>query len=185
MTHFLRSEWGARAARGGPGALDRREVIGVALHWPAMSKPLRTVPEVMSALRAWQDYHMDTHGWSDIAYQVAFDQAGNTYRLRGMRTQSGANGDGPVNEAYGAFLLILAPGEQPSEAMLHAVRRRIRAHRRIFPNSNRVRGHNEVRPEATACPGAIVQGLLRRGVFNPDVPLAELWSPPVPAGRKK
>ena len=166
MTHYDRAEWGARP----PEAvydLDPSEVVGVALHWPAMARPLGSVPAVMAALRGWQAYHMDQLGWSDIGYQLAFDQAGNVYRLRGIRHRSGANGDMHVNERFGAFLLVLAPGEMPSPLMLRRVRRYIRVWRRIFPRATRIVGHNDVRPEPTACPGPAVSHLIDTGAFNP------------------
>ena len=166
MTRVSRSAWGARAPRSGPGRLDKREVTGMVLHWPAMSKPLRGIKEVSAALRGWQAYHMDTHGWSDIAYQEAIDQDGNTYVLRGLWKQSAANGDSDTNTDNGAILLVLAPGEKPTAKMLAALRRRIKRHREAFPRSTKVYGHNEVRPEPTACPGPIVQDLINRKVIK-------------------
>lgn len=166
MTRVSRSAWGARPGRSGPGRLDPRQVTGMVLHWPAMSKPLRGIPDVSRGLRAWQAFHMDTHGWSDIAYQEAIDQDGNTYVLRGLWKQSAANGDTDVNENNGAILLVLAPGEQPTRKMLTALRRRIKRHREAFPRSTRVYGHSDVRPEPTACPGPIVQDLINRKVIQ-------------------
>lgn len=170
MTHYSRDEWKARP----PEAtydLDRDEVVGVALHWPAMAKPLGDPERVMSALRSWQAYHMDTLGWSDIGYQLAFDQAGNVYRLRGMQHRSGANGDQHVNERFGAFLLVLAPGEKPSYRMTVRVRRYIKVWRRLYPRATRIVGHNDIRPEPTACPGPIVSRLIDAGTFDPRNPL--------------
>lgn len=163
---FSRADWGARPANGGPGALTRSRVKGIALHWPAMSRPVRGVNAVKSALRGWQNYHMNSNGWSDIAYQVAVDQDGNRYELRGLATQSGANGGTSVNEEYGAILLVLAPGEQPSNEMVREVRAVIAEHRALFPNSRRVVGHGDIRPGGTECPGPIVQRLINIGAFN-------------------
>jgi hypothetical protein len=174
MTHYSRSDWGARASNGGPGQLDRGQVEGIALHWPAMSSPLRGFEAVARALRGWQNFHMDDKGWSDIAYQVAVDQDGNRYELRGLQDQSAANGDTDVNERFGAALLILAPGEQVSDAMAAEVQRVVAAHRRLFPNSDRVVGHSDIRPEPTACPGPIALAAIRAGDFEPqedDMPL--------------
>lgn len=168
MTRYSRADWRARPARPGPGSLDAREVVGIALHWPAMSGRLDTVPEVMGALRSWQAYHMDTQGWSDIAYQEAIDQAGHVYRLRGLSTQSAANGTEDLNQQYGALLLVVGPGEEPSEAMIRAVRRRIARHRDLFPRSRRIVGHGEIRPGGTTCPGPQVQRLISRGILNPE-----------------
>jgi N-acetylmuramoyl-L-alanine amidase len=166
MTHYTRAEWGARPPEA-TYELDPAEVVGTALHWPAMDKPVTTVAAAMEKLRGWQDYHMDTLGWSDIGYQLAFDQLGNVYRLRGMTHRSGANGDRHVNERFGAFLLILAPGEQPTPAMVRRVRRYVRVWRRIFPRATRIVGHNDIRPEPTACPGPIVSRMIDRRTFEP------------------
>lgn len=167
MTYYTRKEWGARDAEPGPGFLIPANVHGVALHWPAMATPLSRVQDVQAALRAWQNYHMGTHGWSDIAYQLAFDQAGNVYKLRGIRRQSAANGDVDVNEHYGAFLLILGPGEQPTEAMMRAVRRRVAQFRDHFPGAQTVVGHGDIRPDPTECPGPAVRKLIAGHEFNP------------------
>lgn len=168
MTYYTREQWAARDANGGPGRLDVDEVEGIALHWPAMQRPLRSPEEVKAALRGWQNYHMDGKGWSDIAYQEAVDQKGNVYQLRGLLTQSGANGDADVNQRFGSLLLVLAPGEQPSEAMVASVKRRVAKHRELFPKSTQIVGHNEIRPEATACPGPAAQAGIESGLFDPD-----------------
>lgn len=167
MARYNRKAWGARRARPGRGNLSPAAVVGIALHWPAMTKPLGNVPAVEAALRSWQTYHMDTHGWSDIAYQEAIDQLGNVYALRGLRVQSAANGTSSLNERYGALLLVLAPGEQPSPAMIATVRKRITRHRILFPNSRQIVGHGQIRPEPTACPGPAVTAAIARGAFTP------------------
>lgn len=167
MTHYDRDAWNARRPEPGPGLLTPSRVKGIALHWPATPTRLDTVAEVKAALRGWQSYHMDTHGWSDIAYQAAVDQQGNSYTLRGLRHQSAANGDDDVNETYGALLLVLAMGEKPTPAMISGVRRRIALFRELFPHGNRIVGHQDIRPEPTSCPGPQVMGLIHAGRFRP------------------
>jgi hypothetical protein len=164
MAFYSRSDWGARPARPGPGPLERAQVQGIALHWPGMQSKIRGFKAVSAALRGWQDYHMDDKGWSDIAYQIAVDQDGNRYRLRGLETQSGANGDTSVNERYGAVLLVLAIGEQPSPAMVRQVRRAIERHRRLFPNSRLIVPHSELND--TDCPGDVVRAHIRAQAFG-------------------
>lgn len=173
MTTYSRADWGARPA---PAAepLNASRVIGLAFHWPATKAPVRGVAAVSAALREWQRYHMDDLGWRDIAYQEAYDQDGNTYILRGLDGQSGANGDTDPNRRYGAVLLILAPGEEPSKKMLKAIRNGVKRHRRLFVRSTLLVGHQDVRPEATACPGPIVMRLLSEGAFEPGPTPAEL-----------
>jgi hypothetical protein len=165
VSNVNRHEWGARE----PNAryrLNPADVEGVALHWPAMTAKLHTVSDVARALRGWQEFHMDTRGWSDIAYQIAIDQAGNWYQLRGLRNRSGANGDDDVNRRFGAFLLVVAQSEHPTEAMLDTVRHRIVRFRHLFPQAKRIVGHQDVRPEPTDCPGPAIEGLIKRGAFE-------------------
>lgn len=160
--------WGARRRRRHPGTLDPAHVRGLALHWPAMAKPIRGRAAVSAALRSWQTYHMDTHGWSDIAYQCAIDQDGHRYALRGLRRVSAANGSTTVNRQYGAVLLILAPGEQPTPKMIRTAKRVVRRHRRLFPRSTELVGHGDIRPGGpTDCPGAVVRHHLLKGTFLP------------------
>jgi hypothetical protein len=172
MTHYSREQIGLRAPRG-KYLLDLDDVKGIAVHWPAISKPLGNPERVMSALRAIQEGHMNTDqiadgGASDIAYQVAVDQAGNTYRLRGLRYRSAANGGTEVNLQYGAVLAMLAIGEEPSDALIRGLRGRIAAHRRIFTRSRLVVGHGQIRPTGpTSCPGPDLQRLIDAGRLTP------------------
>jgi hypothetical protein len=134
---------------------------------------------VKAALRSWQDFHIDGRGWSDIAYQVAVDQAGNRYELRGLRTQSGANGDTDVNQRFGAVLLVLAPGEQPTAAMIREVRAVVTDFRKLFPDAHRIVGHGQIRPEPTACPGPAAQKAINAGTFEPVKPKALTRGPKI------
>lgn len=165
MTHYSRAEWGGRPPED-RYRLDPLKVKGVALHWPAMSTPKTSVAAVSATLRAIQRDHMDRRGWSDIAYQICVDQAGNTYGLRGLRYRSAANGDTDVNLEFGAFLLMVAIGETPTAALVKAVRARVSAHRNLFPRSRLIVGHDDIRPEPTACPGPQVSHLIDVGKFG-------------------
>lgn len=166
MTYYNRRRWGARPRKHAPGRLSLRAVKGIALHWPGMPDPIHDFAEVKAALRSWQRLHQDDRGWSDIAYQVAVDQNGNWYRLRGLENRSAANGNETLNGQYGAVLLVLAEGEQPTPAMIATVRRVIRRHRLLFPRSKAIVGHGDIRPGGTDCPGHAVRELLARQAFG-------------------
>lgn len=161
--HFSRRDWGARPAKAGPGGFDASEVLGVALHWPSGSVP----KDKAAALRSYQSFHQNGRGWSDIAYNVAFDQDGNTYDLRGLDTRSGANGDTKTNRQYVAFLLLIGPGEKPSAKMIAAVQDWVHSVRVRFPRATAIKGHCDVRPDGTACPGPNTIALIRSGAFEP------------------
>ena len=170
MVDYLpRSAWKARPPNGGPGSLTVSRVEGAVIHWPgsASKTPITSQAAVASALRGWQNYHMDTRGWSDIAYQVAVDNAGRAWTLRGLRTQSGANGNNDLNERYGAILLVLIAGEQPSAAMSATVRGVIADFRKIYPKGTAIKPHSAVRPDGTDCPGDAARAAIARGAFTP------------------
>lgn len=168
MAHFTRSQWRARARRHAPGTMLVSEVKGIALHWPATKTRLNTVAEVMAALRGWQNYHMDDQGWSDIGYQLAVDQMGNTYDLRGILNRSAANGGTVVNRQYGAVLLVLAAGEKASSRMIAETQEVVAEHRLLFPRSRIITGHGAIRPRGpTECPGPEVRRLIASGAFEP------------------
>lgn len=176
MDYFPRTAWDARQAKPGPGPLDPSKVKGLAVHWPGMGdRRIGSLISVASALRGWQAFHMDDRGWSDIAYQVAVDQAGRAWTLRGLRTQSGANGDNAVNEAYGAILLVLGTGEQPSPEMISTVREVVRDFRELYPDGEEIRPHSAVRPAGTGCPGDLARALISSGAFEPGAPTQEDW----------
>jgi hypothetical protein len=180
VTYQSRDSWGARAARGSTGLIPS-EVEGEALHWPGMANPINSVGDagyarIASALRGWQNYHMDDRGWSDIAYQIAIDQVGRAWTLRGLNIRSGANGDADVNHRFGAFLLILAPGEAPSAAMKATVKGVILDFRRWFSHaSSTPKGHKDVRPAGTDCPGPLAYAGIQRGEFTPSTTTQGDW----------
>lgn len=178
VTYITRAQIGLRAARSGPGNLTVNRVKGVADHYPGTPKPINAVGDagfkrVCAALRGWQDYHMNGRGWSDIAYQVAIDQEGRAYTLRGINTQSGANGNATANEDFGAVLLILGNDEAPSAKMIATAKAVHADFRKRYPNC-RVRpyGHQEVRQHTssgaitTDCPGKQVMALIRAGKLD-------------------
>lgn len=183
MVDYLpRSAWGARPPEPGPGLLTVSRVVGTAVHWPGTTSSTPIAKDrVDDALRGWQNYHMDDRGWSDIAYQVAVDQWGRAWTLRGIRTQSGANGSTEVNEDYGAVLLVLVQDEEPTEAMKATVRAVMADYRAIFPNWRDVVGHFQIRPEGTDCPGPAAKRALAAGEFNPTIEENEMqFTDPIP-----
>lgn len=171
LNYLPRSAWNARPSKG-PTHLNATGLLGTALHWPGMgNRRLFAQADVASALRGWQDYHMDDRGWSDIAYQVAVDQAGRAWQLRGLTTRSGANGDAAANLAYGAILLVLGTGETPTGAMINTTRQVVADFRRLYPKATAIRPHSAVRTQYTGagtdCPGDAARGLIAAGQFEP------------------
>lgn len=189
MVDYLpRSAWNAAPATGGPGILTSSRVGGVVIHWPGSGETdsFDSRAEVAAALHGWQRYHQENKGWSDIAYQVAVDQAGRAWTLRGLLTQSGANGNNALNERYGAILLVLIAGEEPSAAMKSTTRAVIADFRAIYgPDADAILPHSAVRPDPTDCPGDAARAAIARGDFDPhtaptpDHPTEDddMWTP--------
>ena len=121
VAYVTRAQIGLRAPNGSH-SLVPSQVKNTAFHYPGTANPINAVGDagfrrVCSALRGWQTYHMDTRGWSDIAYCIAVDQVGRAYTLRGINIRSAANGGAQVNLEYGAILLVLGNNEAPTAAM--------------------------------------------------------------------
>jgi len=162
-----RADWGARLRRGYVTfPVDRP--IGVACHWPGTTTKFRgaSAASIASALRGWQNFHMDIRGWSDIAYGVGIDWAGRVWQLRGVEVRTAANGSTESNRDYTAALWILGIGEQPTEAQIQAFRD-WRSSRLLAVHSQAaaVKTHNDVRTSPTECPGSAVTALVRSGTL--------------------
>lgn len=115
---------------------------------------------------------MDGRGWSDIAYQIAVDQAGRVWTLRGLQTRSGANGNEVANLTYGAILLVLGTGEVPTGALINSTRQVIADFRRFYPKATAIKPHSWVRTHYTGsgtdCPGDHARALIAGGQFEPN-----------------
>lgn len=100
---------------------------------------------------AWQRFHMDTRGWSDIAYTGGVCDHGYAFAGRGAFVRTGANGTNTGNAYYYAVVWLGGEGETPTQAARDAfdwwvveLRKAGRAGRRVVPHSFH---------KATACPG--------------------------------
>ena len=113
-----RADWGARAATRA-SKLTPSKIGIVDVHWPGSKGRLaRDRPGVAKALRGWQDYHMNGHGWSDIAYNIAVDLAGEVWELRGWDAVDGgvaSRGDDVT------ILLVMGDQDQMTDAMKTSV----------------------------------------------------------------
>ena len=194
VTYVTRAQIGLRAPTGSH-SLVPSQVKNTAHHYPGMASPINAVGDaglarVKSALRGWQAYHMDTRGWSDIAYCVAVDQVGRAYTLRGINIRSAANGGTQVNLEYGAILLILGNNEAPSAAMQATARAVMQDYRvRFAAIPRRPTWHGAIRPGGTAsdpstdCPGDLTIAAIKAGKFDAaSTPVVPPTTTPPPGG---
>lgn len=188
MTTYLpRSAWTRVAKPSALAAMPARPV-GIAVHWPGTTAPIghRTQADMAARLEGYRRFHVSGRGWTDIAYQVAVDQDGRVWDLRGIEHESAANGDQSVNLTYLACLLLLGPGEQPSDAMRRAFTDWRRKALATYPTATRLVGHRDIRPHGgTDCPGPITEARIKAGTLllttEDDMPdPKDLWNYDVP-----
>lgn len=183
MTTYLpRLAWTKHGPAKPMKAMKAGPLKGFALHWPGSTeKTIDASREsaIAGRLEGYREFHVDTRGWSDIAYQYAIDQAGRVWECRGLTWISAANGNQAVNTSHGAVLLVLGAKEAPSAAMIQAVRDfRTRIWLRKFPKATAVVGHGNL--FKTDCPGPPVAELIKKGVFLGQPKPPEPPHPPKP-----
>lgn len=181
MTTWLpRSAWTTHPKPSGLVGMPSRP-RGIAVHWPGTTTKIghRTQANMAARLEGYRRFHVNGRGWSDIAYQVAVDQDGRVWELRGIEHQSAANGDQTVNREWLACLLLLGPGEHPTDDMRAAFTDwRERALKR-YPTATRIVGHRDIRPGGgTDCPGPITEHLIKTDalLLEDDMPDAKEYA---------
>lgn len=160
-----RSNWGARTAKGRSTSVKAE---GVTLHWGGPSpwdgtgfNHARCAPIV----RAWQNFHMDTRGWWDLAYNAVVCPHGYVFegRWRGVRSASNGTNEGNYR-SYGVCYLAGAGDPLTDAAKLG------------FHEAARLLGkglrwtHRDWKP--TACPGEELDTWVKNGAGRPT------WSDP-------
>ena len=102
-----RADWGAQPPKRS-AKLNPSKIGIVDVHWPGSKGHLaRDRAGVAAALRGWQTFHMKTRGWSDIAYNLGVDLAGEVWELRGWDAV-----DGGVASRSDDVTILLVMGDQ-------------------------------------------------------------------------
>lgn len=158
---MARSRW--TSTKSNAPAARPSELVGVALHYPGQTKPIGVESEaaVANRLERYRRQHVNVNGWKDIAYNVAVDQSGRLWTLRGVSRQSGANGTTAANRTRGAILCLVGNTEAPSRAMIDAVLYAARLWDARYPGIEYLNPHS--RFVSTACPGPRLRALLNDG----------------------
>lgn len=86
-TIVSRAEWGARRAKD-VTPLPWNLVDAIAIHYSAAYSD--EFPSYKQRVQGIQNYHMDTQGWSDIAYNFLVSRDGQIFTGRGWRVMSAA-----------------------------------------------------------------------------------------------
>ncbi|GAB3808323.1 peptidoglycan-binding protein [Micromonospora zhanjiangensis] len=158
VTILPRWRWGARPPREVVRVATGQRV-GFTVHHSA-SPPTATV-------RAIQNYHMDSNGWSDIGYNFLVDTAGRVYEGRGWDVE-GAHASGHNVTHIGACF-IGSDGDVTTAAL--------RSLRALYERANQHVGrtlaktyHGQLPGNATDCPGSQLRTWVQNGMMTDTVP---------------
>lgn len=117
----------AQAGLRGPDSVSKKitpEKGGVAVHYGGPRQPAAEPDadhdKCVSTWRSWQNYHMNTHGWVDIAYTGGFCQHGYAFAGRGTGVRTAANGTDSGNQNYYAITWIGGEGQIPTQEAYNA-----------------------------------------------------------------
>lgn len=130
-------------------------------------------------VRTIQNFHMDTRGWADIAYNFLVCPHGYVFEGRGWGKRSAANGTNACNEAYHAVCYLGGDGDPFTteakggfKAVRDAWQTRYGRSAQVIPHSNCV---------STACPGNDIRQWISSGLGGGSAPaptgVAPMYSP--------
>eukprot|EP00918_Siedleckia_nematoides_P097806 GHVU01214239.1.p1 GENE.GHVU01214239.1~~GHVU01214239.1.p1 ORF type:complete len:280 (+),score=9.69 GHVU01214239.1:50-889(+) len=110
-----------------------------------------------SIVRGYQNYHMDSNGWSDIAYNYLVGEDGRVYEGRGWARQ-GAHTSGYNSIAVAICFIGDFTSRLPNTVALTAARNLIQCAKDqgVLTGSYGVWGHRD--GSSTACPGNTLYG---------------------------
>lgn len=123
---------------------------GTVVHYGGSNVPTSSPASATATWRAWQKYHMDTHGWADIAYTMGVDNWGFVYAGRGAGIRTAANGTSHANQNYYAVCWIGGAQQTPTPAALSAIAWAVETLRESGAGLE-VRNHSDFR--STSCCG--------------------------------
>lgn len=142
------------------------------------------------AVRAIQDFHMDTRGWADIGYNFLVDDAGRIYEGRGWLV-IGAQATGHNTSGIGVCYIGM---NSPTDAAKHSIRAMYDEANHLAGRTLAKHGHGQLSQNNTSCPGSSLLAWVKAGMTSPGgqpaptTPHAEPWpgrllrQPPIMTG---
>ena len=161
---YTRSEW---LGKGHTAPTLKRAQTEIYIHYPGSPGTIgrESHNATVSRLRGYHRMHTVSNGWSDIAYNYAVSQNGDVYSLRGRDRQCGGNGGTTTNRRGQAILVLVGNNEQPTQDAIEGVRWAIAHIQEKHASAKKILGHRDSFEASTACPGSILYGMVKSGVF--------------------
>jgi len=171
-----RAEWGAR---------PRKYINYIQLPTPRLFIHHTGDDRQGSSIKAHQNYHMDTKGWSDLAYSLMVDDRGVVYEGRGIGVQGGHTA-GYNRTSHAICLFGNFQNHPATAAALQTVVKLAKLGRDKKWWVPTLHGHRDV--ASTSCPGNYLYNQLpnlrRLTAAAPVAPKPPVPSrPPLPSGR--
>jgi hypothetical protein len=178
MQLVTRTEWGAPAIT---PAADMPTAQGVKIHWIGGPYTTPDHSQCAAEVRAIRQEHLSnpTEGWVDIAYNFVVCQHGYVFEARGLRKESGANGDQALNHADYAICGIQGTNEHASDTLKNGLRDAIE-YMQANGAGPEILGHRD--GYNTDCPGDELYAWVHSGAPRPGGAPAPAPAPtPAPA----
>lgn len=175
MKLVRRSEWRARPPRSVVKGTLNRPTTG---HWNGPTvyvKGRTTWDHVYCAglVRGIQNFHMDSRGWSDIAYNYLECPHGYTFEGRGLNTWNGANGTNTGNRTSHAICFLAGQNNSFLETEKVGFKEAVLWIARNSKAPNSAIGHRD--HKSTECPGNARYNWIRSGM-----PVSGVFKEPEP-----
>lgn len=174
MAYYPRSSWTSVPKGGTTLKGSGRTMTRIYIHHPGQKAAIGAVNEssTKNRLQGYRRQHKNVNGWADIAYNLAVDQKGNVWELRGVDKQSGANGGTKSNRHGQAILVLVGNNEKPTAACIRGIQDAIQRIRKEHPKATTIRGHKQSPDASTECPGSHLMALVSNGGLEPGKPVS-------------
>ncbi|XP_046564850.1 peptidoglycan-recognition protein SC2-like, partial [Haliotis rubra] len=152
-----RSEWGARSPRS-TSNLDGPVEYAFIHH--GGNGACSSQSSCSAIVRSYQNYHMDTHGWSDIGYSFLIGEDGNVYEARGW-DRTGAHTRGYNSVGLGFCFIGNFMTRAPNSAAINTAKALIACGVSMgkIQSNYILRGHRDM--GRTDCPGTALYNIIR------------------------
>ncbi|MFI0481752.1 N-acetylmuramoyl-L-alanine amidase [Actinomadura sp. 9N215] len=163
MKLVKRASWGARYGRGNTNITPSRG--GVAVHYEGGGKLTGNSHSTCAGrVRAIERFHVQTNGWSGIAYSYLVCEHGYVFEGRGLGYRTAANGTTASNQNYYAVCALIGDRDPAADAIKSGVRDAI-DYMRSRGAGSALKGHRQFLP--TSCPGSALYAWVRKGAPRP------------------
>jgi hypothetical protein len=188
MNIVTRSAWGARA----PKYINRGHLKEKSTgHWNGPTVTIGGKLEwnhdrCAGLVRGIQNFHMDSRGWADIAYNFVICPHGTIYEGRGLNIYNGANGTNSGNRSSHAIMWLSGQNNPFTEAERVAFRNCVKYIADSTNAPNAAIGHRD--HKSTECPGDARYNWIRQGMHAhgpaPSLPPPVINQPILKLGSK-